>query len=51
MYTKHELVTAEFKSGGLHEKLVVATCSLGKHLSNFIYIHTENLGLCLSDVK
>ena len=28
-----KLVTTEFKSGGLHEKHVVATWSLGNHLS------------------
>ena len=27
-----KLVTTEFKSGGLHEKHVVATWNLGKHL-------------------
>ena len=33
MYTKYELVTTKFKSGGLHEKHVVATRNLGNHLS------------------
>jgi len=28
-----ELVTTKFKSGGLHEKHVVATWNLGNHLS------------------
>jgi len=28
-----KLVTNEFKSGGLHEKHVVANCNLGNHLS------------------
>ena len=28
-----KLVTNKFKSGGLHEKHVVATCNLGNHLS------------------
>ena len=28
-----KLVTTEFKSGGLHEKHVVATWNLGNHLS------------------
>ena len=28
-----KLVTARFKSGGLHEKHVVATWNFGKHLS------------------
>jgi len=28
-----ELVTNKFKSGGLHEKHVVATWNLGKHVS------------------
>ena len=28
-----KLVTTKFKSGGLHEKHVVATWNLGKHLS------------------
>ena len=31
-----EFVTNKFKSGGLHEKHVVATWSLGKHLSIYI---------------
>jgi len=26
-------ITTKFKSGGLHEKHVVATCKLGNHLS------------------
>ena len=29
-----KLVTTRFKSGGLHEKHVVATWNLGNHLSN-----------------
>jgi hypothetical protein len=33
MYTKYELVTTKFKSGGLHEKHVVATWNVGNHLS------------------
>ena len=33
MYTKYELFTTEFKSGGLHEKHVVATWNVGNHLS------------------
>jgi len=33
MYTKYELVTTKFKSGGLHEKHVVTTWNLGNHLS------------------
>jgi len=33
MYTKQEIVTNKFKSGGLHEEHVVATWNLGKHLS------------------
>jgi len=28
-----KLVTTRFKSGGLHEKLVVATLNVGNHLS------------------
>jgi len=33
MYTNIKKVTRKFKSGGLHEKHVVATWKLGKHLS------------------
>jgi len=33
MYTKYEMVTNIFKSGGLHEKHVVATWNVGSHLS------------------
>jgi len=36
-----KLVTTEFKSGGLHEKHVVATWSLGNRLSAFAYRHRE----------
>ena len=32
-------VTTEFKSGGLHEKHVVATWNLGNYLSIFLYKH------------
>jgi len=32
-----KLVTNKFKSGGLHEKHVVATWNLGNHLSAFAY--------------
>ena len=31
--SRMKLVTTEFKSGGLHEKHVVATWNLGNHLS------------------
>jgi len=31
-----KLVTTRFKSGGLHEKHVVATWSLGNHLSIYL---------------
>ena len=31
-----KLVTTKFKSGGLHEKHVVATWNLGNHLSIFL---------------
>ena len=34
-------VTTEFKSGGLHEKHVVAAWNLGNHLRVFAYRHTE----------
>ena len=34
-------VTRKFKSGGLHEKHVVATWKLGNHLA-FAYRHREN---------
>ena len=33
MYTHCEMITNKFKSGGLHEKHVVATWNLGNHLS------------------
>ena len=33
MYTKYEIVTNKFKSGGLHERHVVATWNVGNHLS------------------
>jgi len=32
-----KLVTNKFKSGGLHEKHVVATWNVGSHLSAFAY--------------
>jgi len=32
-YKKRKKVTRKFKSGGLHEKHVVATWKLGNHLS------------------
>ena len=35
-----KLVTTKFKSGGLHEKHVVATWNLGNHLA-FAYRHRE----------
>jgi len=34
-----KLVTTKFKSVGLHEKYVVATWSVGKHLSIYLYIY------------
>ena len=36
-----KLVTNKFKSGRLHEKHLVATWSLGNHLSAFDYRHSE----------
>jgi len=36
-----KLVTAKFKSGGLHEKHVVATWNVGNHLSASAYRHRE----------
>ena len=33
IYTNMKKVTRKFKSGGLHEKHVVATWKLGNHLS------------------
>jgi len=44
-----KLVTTEFKSGGLHEKHVVATWNLGNHLSN-LGNHLGNLGNHLSSL-
>ena len=38
MYTNMKLVTNKFKSGGLHEKNVVATWNVGNHLSICLYI-------------
>ena len=38
-----KLITTKFKSGGLHEKHVVATWSLGKHLS----VCLNHLSICL----
>jgi len=35
-----KLVTTKFKSGGLHEKHVVATWNVGNHLS-IAYRHSE----------
>ena len=41
-----ELVTTKFKSGGLHEKHVVATWNLGNHLT-FAFKHRETkINLC-----
>ena len=34
-----KLVTTKFKSGGLHEKHVVATWNVGNHLSTCLYVH------------
>jgi len=36
-----KLVTTKFKSGGLHEKHVVATWNVGNRLSAFAYRHRE----------
>ena len=36
-----KLVTTRFKSGGLHEKHVVATWNVGNRLSAFAYRHRE----------
>ena len=36
-----KLVTNKFKSGGLHEKHVVATWNVGNRLSAFAYRHRE----------
>ena len=44
-----KLVTTGFKSGGLHEKHVVATWNVGNHLSAFAYRHRETeKNLCRS---
>ena len=37
VYKTMKLVTTEFKSGGLHEKHVVATWSVGNRLSICLY--------------
>ena len=34
-----KLITNKFKSGGLHEKHVVATWNLGNHLSIYLVLH------------
>ena len=36
-----KLVTNKLKSGGLHEKHVVAAWNVGSHLSAFAYRHRE----------
>jgi len=36
-----KLVTTRFKSGGLHEKHVVATWNVGNRLAAFAYRHRE----------
>jgi len=36
-----KFVTTKFKSGGLHEKHVVATWNVGNRLSAFAYRHRE----------
>jgi len=38
-----KLVTTKFKSGGLHEKHVVAAWNLGNHL----YLHNGNISVAL----
>jgi len=37
-----KLATNKFKSGGVHEKHVVATWNVGNRLSAFVYRHREN---------
>ena len=45
-----KLVTNKFKSGGLHEKHVVATWNVGNRLSTFAYRHRETeKNLCRGD--
>ena len=46
MYKNMKLVTNKYKSGGLHERHVVATWNVGNHLSAFAYRHRENKNLC-----
>jgi len=46
-----KLVTTKFKSGGLHEKHVVATWNLGNHLSIYFYIVLYGSGYCESEEK
>ena len=41
-----KLVTAKFKSGGLHEKHVVATWNLGNHLSICFWSRETKKNLC-----
>jgi hypothetical protein len=53
---KYEINTRKFKSGGLHEKHVVATGKLGNHLSMYVkfnslhFLTSTALSYCLSDV-
>jgi len=41
-----KLVTTKFKSGGLHEKHVVATWNLGNHLSICVWAQGNQENLC-----
>ena len=42
-----KLITNKFRSGGLHEKHVVATWNVGNHLSAFAYRHRETEKTCV----
>ena len=47
---KYEKGSNKFKSGGLHEKHVVATWNVGNRLSTFAYRHRETeKNLCRGD--
>jgi len=41
-----KLVTNKFKSGGLHEKHVVATWNVGNHLSSCFWAQGNQENLC-----
>ena len=42
-----KLINIEFKSGGLHEKHVVATWNLGNHLSICFWAHGNQEKTCV----